>query len=129
MQRLPSGADRIATVVDLLWSQFSGRSFQAGIELLTAARTDTVLRDALIPFERYLRRLNRDVLAELLGPEVTDHPDYRDVLGLVITAVYGAALLQVVQPNADLAPQRLALERMVRTLLAQPVSASATEAG
>jgi len=129
IQRLPSGVDRTATVFDLLWSQFSGRSFQAGVELLTAARTDTVLREALIPFERYLRRLNRGLLAELFGPEVTGHPDYREVIGLVITASYGAALLRVVQPNADLDSQRVLLERMVRMLLVRPVSASATEAG
>jgi AcrR family transcriptional regulator len=129
MQQLPAGADRIATALDLLWAQFSGRSFQAGVELLAAARTDTVLRDALIPFERTLRRLNRSLLAELFGPEVTAHPDYREVLGLVITAMYGAALLRVVQPDAGLEPQRVLLERMVRMLLAPGVTASATAAG
>jgi AcrR family transcriptional regulator len=129
VETLPSGADRTAAVLDLLWSQFSGRSFQAGVELLTAARTDTDLRDALIPFERYLRRINRDLLSELFGPELTGHRDYREVIGLVINAIYGAALLRVVQPNADLDPQRVLLERMVRLLLDQPVTASATEAG
>lgn len=129
VDQLPTGADRTAAVLDLLWSQFSGRTFQAGVELLAAARTDTLLRDALIPFERHLRRLNRGLLAELFGPEVTEHPDYREVIGLVVNAVYGAALLRVVQPNADLDLQRALLERMVRLLLADPVTPSATEAG
>ena len=128
-EQLPSGADRTAMVLDLLWSQFSGRTFQAGVELLAAARTDVVLREALIPFERYLRRLNRGLMAELFGPEVTEHPDYREVIGLVVNTVYGAAVLRVVQRDADLDRQRILFERMVRLLLADPVSASATAAG
>jgi hypothetical protein len=60
---------------------------------------------------------------------VTAHPDYREVVGLVVNAIYGAALLRVVQPNADLDLQRDLLERMVGMLLAEPVTASATEAG
>jgi AcrR family transcriptional regulator len=128
MAQLPPHADRTASVLDLLWSQFSGRTFQAGVELLAAARTDAELREALIPFERYLRRLNQTLLAELFGPEVTAHPDYREVVGLVVNAIYGAALLRVVQPNADLDLQRDLLERMVGMLLAEPVTASATEA-
>jgi AcrR family transcriptional regulator len=127
-ERLPSGIDRTAAVLDLLWSQFAERTFQAGVELLAAARTDATLRDGLIPFERYLRRLNRDLLAELFGPEVAAHPDYREVIGLVVNAVYGAALLRVVQPNADLNLQRALVERMMRMLLAGPVNASAAEA-
>jgi hypothetical protein len=83
----------------------------------------------LIPFERHLRRLNRGLLAELFGPQVTEHPDYREVIGLVVNAIYGAALLRVVQPNAELGPQRVLLERMVRMLLAHPVIASAEEVG
>jgi hypothetical protein len=57
------------------------------------------------------------VLAKLLGPEVTEHPDYREIVGLVVNAIYGAALLRVVQPNLNLNPQRDLLERMVRMLL------------
>ncbi|GAA3945763.1 TetR family transcriptional regulator [Amorphoplanes auranticolor] len=115
--RLPSGADRTTAVLDLLWSQFSGRLFQAGVELLAAGRTDAALREALVPFERQLRRINRGVLAQLFGPEVTEHPDYREIVGLVVNAIYGAALLRVVQPNLNLNPQRDLLERMVRMLL------------
>jgi AcrR family transcriptional regulator len=115
--RLPAGADRTTAVLDLLWSQFSGRLFQAGVELLAAGRTDAALREALVPFERHLRRINRGVLAKLFGPEVTEHPDYREIVGLVVNAIYGAALLRVVQPNLNLNPQRELLERMVRMVL------------
>jgi AcrR family transcriptional regulator len=102
--RLPSGADRMSAVLDLLWSQFSGRLFQAGVELLAAGRTDAALREALVPFERQLRRINRGVLD-------------REIVGLVVNAIYGAALLRVVQPNLNLNPQRDLLERVVRMLL------------
>jgi AcrR family transcriptional regulator len=120
---LPTGADRTGAVLDLLWSQFSGRLFQAGVELLAAARTDTVLREALVPFERHLRRLNRSLLRDLFGPELTDHPDFREVIGLIVNGVHGAALLRVVQPDARIDRQRALLERMVRALLAEPVVA------
>ncbi|GIJ48465.1 TetR family transcriptional regulator [Virgisporangium aliadipatigenens] len=127
--QFPSGVDRTAAVLDLLLSQFSGRLFQAGVELLAAARTDTALREALIPFERDLRRLNRSLLNELFGSELAEHPDYREVIGLVLNAVHGAALLRTVQPDAAFDRQRAVLERMIRALLVEPLSAAAAAGG
>jgi AcrR family transcriptional regulator len=126
---LPPDADRTAAVLDLLLSQFSGRAYQAGVQLLAAARFDDELRAALLPFERYLRRLNRSLLSEMFGRELTAHPHYRDAIGLVINAIYGATLLRVVRPDAEFDRQRALLESMVRTLLAEPVSPSAKEDG
>lgn len=42
---LPSGADRRAAAVDLLWAMFRGSTFHAWLELLVAARSDRNLHE------------------------------------------------------------------------------------
>jgi AcrR family transcriptional regulator len=123
--RLPADADRIAAALALLWSQFSGRLFQAGIELMVAARTDAVLRAALTPFERELRRLSRELAAELFGPRAVAHPDFRDVVTLVLNSMYGIALHRLMQPTSVVKRQLVLLERVVR----QALNEGSAEAG
>jgi AcrR family transcriptional regulator len=118
--RLPDDADRIAAALALLWSQFSGRLFQAGIELMVAARTDAVLRAALAPFERELRRLSGELAAELFGPRAVAHRDFRDVVTLVLNSMYGIALHRLLQPTAAVKRQLTLLERVVRSTLSEP---------
>jgi AcrR family transcriptional regulator len=115
--KLPARADRTAAVLNLLWSTFSGPLFQAGVELWVAARTDRVLRDTLLPFERDLRRLARQLVTDLFGPPATDHPDFGDVVALVLNTMHGAALQRLLQPTMSLKRQQVLLERVVRTLL------------
>jgi AcrR family transcriptional regulator len=115
--RLPDDADRTAAALALFWSQFSGRLFQAGIELIIAARTDAVLRAALTPFERELRRLSRELAAELFGPIAVAHPDFNDVVTLVLNSMYGIALHRVLQPTSSVKRQLILLERVVRMTL------------
>lgn len=115
--RLPVDADRIHAAIGLFWSQFSGRLFQAGIELMVAARTDAALRAALTPFERELRRLSRELAAELFGPSAVAHQDFRDVVTLVLNTMYGIALHRLMQPTAAVQRQLTLLERVVRTTL------------
>jgi hypothetical protein len=122
--RLPDDADRIAAALALLWSQFSGRLFQAGIELMVAARTDEVLRAALAPFERELRRLSRELAAELFGPRAVAHKDFRDVVTLVLNSMYGIALHRLLQPTAAVKRQLTLLERVVRTTLTEASAAA-----
>jgi AcrR family transcriptional regulator len=115
--RLPANADRTATALNLLWSLFSGPLFLAGVELWVAARTDHVLRDSLLPFERDLRRLARDLVTDLFGPPATDHPDFHDVVALVLNTMHGAALQRILQPSIIFKRQQQLLERAVRALL------------
>jgi AcrR family transcriptional regulator len=44
MDRLPTGADRAAAAIDLLWEIFQGPTFVAWLELAVASRTDAELR-------------------------------------------------------------------------------------
>jgi len=44
---LPSGADRTAAAIELLWSMVSGQTFYAWLELVVAARTDADLEPAV----------------------------------------------------------------------------------
>jgi AcrR family transcriptional regulator len=44
---LPNSADKAGAAIDLLWEKLSGRVFYAWLELVVAARTDPVLREAV----------------------------------------------------------------------------------
>ena len=62
---LPSGADRREVAIDLLWEQFSSRTFYVWLELLVAARTDSDLRDTTARVGRSFSGRARDLNAEL----------------------------------------------------------------
>lgn len=51
---IPPGAQRLDALVDIAWRDVSSPAFLAALELWVAARTDTGLRDALVPVERAL---------------------------------------------------------------------------
>ena len=118
--RLPAGTDRTAAALSLLWSQFSGRLFQAGVELMVAGRTDAELRTTLLPFDRELRRLSKVLFADLFGPSTADHPAFREVVTLVLNTMYGVALQRLLQPTASIKRQQELLENVVATLLSSP---------
>jgi hypothetical protein len=111
---LPARADRTAAALGLLWTLFSGPLFKAGVELWVAARTDEVLRASLVPFERDLRTLAGRLVADLLRPPATDHPDFRDVVTLILNTMHGAALQRLLQPTSAFRRQQVLLERAVR---------------
>jgi AcrR family transcriptional regulator len=127
--RLPDDADRTAAALAMFWSQFSGRLFQAGIELIIAARTDAVLRAAIAPLERELRRLSRELAAELFGPRAVAHKDFADVVTLVLNAMYGIAIHRLLQPTAAVKRQLVLLERVVRATLSEAAPAAGSDPG
>jgi AcrR family transcriptional regulator len=116
-EALPGDADRTATALSLLWTQFSSPLFLGGLELWVAARTDAALREALLPFERELRRVARQLVVDLFGRPANEHPDFPDVVTLVLSTMHGTALQRILQPTT-VRRQHALLERMVRSLLA-----------
>ena len=80
---LPQGQQRLGATLDLIWNQHSGPLFAAAIELWVAGRTDPDLRAGLIPVEREVIELIREVAAEQL-PEDTPKAE---IDALVMTAV------------------------------------------
>lgn len=65
----PPGPARLGATFDLVWESHSGPLFAAALELWVAARTDPELRAALIPVEREVIGLLREVTREALDPE------------------------------------------------------------
>jgi AcrR family transcriptional regulator len=114
---LPPDADRIATALSLLWTQISSPLFAAGLELWVAARTDAGLREALLPFDRALRTAIRELLYDLFGEPANQHPDFAEVVVMVLNAMHGTALNRILRPSSAVSAQRALLERMARTLL------------
>ena len=62
-------AGRVDRVVDLLAAAFTGPLFVAALEVWVAARTDTELRDALVPLETRVGRDLHHLAVELLGAD------------------------------------------------------------
>src|SRR5438046_1922785 len=80
--RLPSGADRPAVAVDLLWSRFTTPLFTAWLELTVAARTDKELRKRLRSVEERLPQAVIRQAGEVLG--VTGQPGVDAALDLTM---------------------------------------------
>ena len=52
LAKLPEGRERTLAALDLLWKVHTGPLFHASLELWVAARTDSELREQLLPIER-----------------------------------------------------------------------------
>lgn len=99
-KRLPRDRSRVEGAVDLLWSGFSGRLFEASLELWIASRTDDELRRALVDLERHVADATNEVCRELFGPQVAADPHFDDKIQLAINTMRGVALLQVLQRDS-----------------------------
>ena len=62
---LPSGPDRVARGLDLLWESYANPLYQATLDLWTHGRTDAELRQHLIPIERQLDRQTMELSRRL----------------------------------------------------------------
>jgi AcrR family transcriptional regulator len=66
---LPSGPDRVAALIDLLWRSYSGTLSTAAMELWVAARTDPELRAALLPVDRALGHTTLELYRDVISDE------------------------------------------------------------
>jgi len=85
---LPQGRKRTGATLDLIWNQHSGPLFAATMELWVAGRTDPQLRASLIPVEREVIELVREVTAEQL-PDSTPKAALDSLVTTVITLILG----------------------------------------
>jgi AcrR family transcriptional regulator len=88
---LPTGAARVAAVLDLLWESFAGPMFQVAIELRAAARTDLELRAVLTPTERMVRDAIIHQTGVMFGPALSAQPGFAVALDLTLHIMIGAA--------------------------------------
>ena len=102
--RLPSGQNRAAAAVDLLWSVISGPTFYAWLEVVVAARTDARLRRTVTGI---VRRFVDSVYTTFrrLFPGNESHGAV--IPGFAFAVLQGLALDQMVVPDAPHIPQVL----------------------
>jgi AcrR family transcriptional regulator len=83
--------DRIDVAVEGMWESMNGPLFIAANEIWLAARTHPELQAVLEPAERETGRRIRAAYREAFGP-AADHPRFPEVLDLLTTSMFGAAL-------------------------------------
>jgi AcrR family transcriptional regulator len=98
--RLPSGRKRVISGLDLLWRSYANPLYQAALDLWTHARTDSELREQLVPVELELDRQTIS-LARQLFPEAATRPDFDALIELSIATMRGLAVLDTLQPEGN----------------------------
>jgi AcrR family transcriptional regulator len=97
---LPSGPERIAEGLDLLWSSYSSPLFQGALDLWSAGRTDAELREHLVAIERDFDRQTLE-LARRLFPDAAERPDFERLIEFSISAIRGLTLLDTLHPGRE----------------------------
>jgi AcrR family transcriptional regulator len=115
--KLPTGKARIGASLDLLWHQHSGPLFAASLELWVAARTDPDLRAAIIPLERDVIELVREVAADQV-PEGTPKSEIDSIVTTIITLILGLGIqTELLQSKAAAEAAWKAVRRQLMVML------------
>ncbi len=98
---LAPGADRVSTAIDLLWDTFLDPRLAAVLELFVAGRTDDELREQLAK----VAARHRARVAELARTSFPVAPpreqEFDGLLTLVLDALQGMAVAQLVEPDEE----------------------------
>lgn len=116
---LPDDADRVPAALDMLWASFGDELYQAMLELWIASRTDTELRAHVAATERRIGRQVAALVAELLGPEISEHPEFPARVQFALAELRGMAILDTFDPDRSHRDRQwsFARERLVRLFL------------
>ena len=97
-EQLPSGPERLAAGLDLLWEGYANPLYQAALDLWTHARTDPELRERLELVERDLDRQTLRLSQTLFG-ELTERPGFGRLIEMAHATMRGLALLDTLHPG------------------------------
>ncbi len=97
---LPSGRERVAAGLDLLWSIYANPRFQAALDLWSDARTDAELRAHLLEVEHELDRQTLE-LGSRLFPDLAAQADFEGLIEMAVATVRGLALLDTLHPDEE----------------------------
>jgi AcrR family transcriptional regulator len=92
LQHPRNDTDRVDLVIELMWGSFHEPHYWAAVELWTAARTEDVIAQALLPEERRLGGVIRSSVDEMFGAALSGHPRYPQLRELLLTSMRGVAL-------------------------------------
>ncbi|QEC46419.1 TetR/AcrR family transcriptional regulator [Baekduia soli] len=96
---LPTGPERVAEGLDLLWRSYNTPLYQASLDLWTHARTDDDLRDHLIPIERRLDRQTME-LSRRLFPHAARRADFEVLVNLALATIRGLVVLDTLHTGS-----------------------------
>lgn len=85
-------AERIDAAVDTMWASYRQEYFWAAMELWMAARSNSELREALLPAERKLGEKVRLATDHMFGSDLTGRPNYPFIRELINTSMRGVAI-------------------------------------
>jgi AcrR family transcriptional regulator len=118
--KLPSSSARGSAAVDLLWTFFSGRTFDAWLELVVAARTDTALRRQVQRLGEQLVEMVMSTFRELFPPPSGHDSLYEIAPAFGFAVLQGLALERVAVANSQRRQMVLvALKRLAALALPQ----------
>lgn len=111
--RLPTGPERLAAAIDLLWRNHSGPLFSAALELWVAARTDPELRASLVPVERDVIARTREFVREAIGARGFELGE--NTLDVIVTLMLGVGVQTALLSSPYAADQawRSARDRLI----------------
>jgi AcrR family transcriptional regulator len=115
----PDGWPRLECMVELLWSTFHEPLWWAAAELWTAARTDDAIAAALLPEERRLGPVVREIVDMMFGPRYVAHARYPQLCEQLLSSMRGAAMTYSFDrrnPASD--PHVTAWKDLVRLMIA-----------
>jgi AcrR family transcriptional regulator len=97
---LPSGPERVAQALDLLWRSYTSPLFQGALDLWSAGRTDPELREHLVKIERDFDRQTIE-LARRLFPEAAERPDFDNFIEMAASTIRGLTLLDTLHAGRE----------------------------
>jgi AcrR family transcriptional regulator len=97
---LPSGPERVAQALDLLWNSYTSPLFQGALDLWTAGRTDPELRGHLVKIERDFDRQTIR-LARRLFPEAAEREDFESLIEMAASTIRGLTLLDTLHGGRE----------------------------
>jgi AcrR family transcriptional regulator len=97
---LPSGPERVAQALDLLWRSYTSPLFQGALDLWSAGRTDAELREHLVKIEREFDRQTMQ-LARRLFPEAAERPDFENLIELAASTIRGLTMLDTLHAGRE----------------------------
>jgi AcrR family transcriptional regulator len=104
---LPTGPDRVAQGLDLIFNSYNNPLYQATLDLWTHGRTDAELRAHLIPIERQLDRQTIE-LSRRLFPDAAERPDFERLVELALAAIRGLVVLDTLHAGSARASKQWA---------------------
>ncbi len=101
LRDVPSGRERVAAALDVLFDQYSGRLFAVVVELSLAARSDPELREVIRQEERNIARNMYETVITIFGPGFPETVEAGARWTIVLSAIRGLAMLKLLGHTVD----------------------------